>query len=280
MNRLFVLVGVGLSVIGSGLISSGCGSSGGATSSTAPTSTPTAPTPTITALSISSSKSYVFIGRTEQMTASATMSNGTTSPPTGTWGSDASSVANVNGSGLVTGVGSGYATIFFDSGGRRATQLFRGMPAYGGSWYGTYLVAACSQSGTFSQINACATTINRVFPISFGANQTADSVSGTVLLGAVTFDTFSSTVNSSGGLTFSAFHNGSSSDFTQNTTWTLNSTSAGNITGSLLNSVTGSGFSGALTTAFRNYDDVFSLMRPAAALRQPAGSAARSNPGA
>jgi hypothetical protein len=37
---------------------------------------------------------------------------------------------------------------------------------------------------------------------------------------------------------------------------------------------------GFLSTAFRNYDDVFSLMRPAAALREQAGSAARSNPGA
>jgi len=35
-----------------------------------------------------------------------------------------------------------------------------------------------------------------------------------------------------------------------------------------------------LSTVFRNYDDVFSLMRPVAALRQQAGPAPRSNPGA
>jgi hypothetical protein len=244
--------------------------------------TTTAPTPTTTALTISSPNVMVFVGGTEQMTASATLSNGTLSTPTGTWGSDASAVATVNGSGLVTGVGSGNTTVFFVSGGRQGTKLLRGLPNYGGNWSGTYQIVGCQQSGTFAAINGCG-TFTGVAPYSFGANQTEDRVTGTVLLGSIAFGTFASTVNPSGGLGLSVFHTPTSStDFTWNSTWNLSSSSTGVMGGTLLNNISGGGFSGSMTlngnivagnrrvtgeplttsgVVIRSFDDLFNAMR-------------------
>jgi hypothetical protein len=76
--------------------------------------TPDKPSPTSTLVTVSSPNSKIVIGQTEQMTATVTMSDGTTKPATGTWGSDAPSVAVVNQSGLVTAIAVGSATIYID----------------------------------------------------------------------------------------------------------------------------------------------------------------------
>ena len=73
------------------------------------------PTPTLTSVAITSPDSEIWVGQTEQMTATGTMSNGSTKAVTGTWGSDNTSVATVNQSGLVTGVGPGSANIYLDA---------------------------------------------------------------------------------------------------------------------------------------------------------------------
>jgi uncharacterized protein YjdB len=73
------------------------------------------PTPTPTSVAITSPDSEIWVGQTEQMTATVTMSNGSTKAATGTWGSDNTSVASVNQSGLVTGVGAGSANIYMDA---------------------------------------------------------------------------------------------------------------------------------------------------------------------
>jgi hypothetical protein len=57
------------------------------------------------------------------------MTDSTTKPGTGVWGSDNMSVATVIQSGLVTGVGVGDATIFFDqTGNGRGTKKLRVIP--------------------------------------------------------------------------------------------------------------------------------------------------------
>ena len=78
------------------------------------TKTITVQKPTQTAVSVTSTKSTIYVGQTVQMTATATMSDGTTQAATGTWGSDNTAVATVNQSGLVTAVSSGAATIYID----------------------------------------------------------------------------------------------------------------------------------------------------------------------
>ena len=81
--------------------------------------TPTTPdppaAPTITAVTVTSTNSTIWIGQTEQMTATVTMSDGTTKAATGTWGSDNTNVATVDQSGLVTGIATGEATIYIDT---------------------------------------------------------------------------------------------------------------------------------------------------------------------
>lgn len=76
--------------------------------------------PTETAVEVTSARNTIYVGQREQMTATVTMSDGTTQTATGTWGSDNLSVAIVNQSGLVTGVGSGEVTIYIDTTGNQS----------------------------------------------------------------------------------------------------------------------------------------------------------------
>lgn len=76
--------------------------------------TPEIPNPTATIVTVSSPNSEIAVGQIEQMTATVTMSDGTTKAATGTWGSDTPSVATVDQSGLVTAIKPGAATIYID----------------------------------------------------------------------------------------------------------------------------------------------------------------------
>lgn len=92
-------------------------------------SNPTTTTPTPKSVVVTSPNSTILVGQTEQMTATVTMTDNTTKPGTGVWGSDNMSVATVTQSGLVTGVGVGDATIFFDqTGNGRGTKKLRVIP--------------------------------------------------------------------------------------------------------------------------------------------------------
>ncbi len=84
---------------------------------------PDIPDPTQTAVTVTSTNSTISVGQTEQMTATVTMSDGSTKAATGTWGSDKTNVATVNQSGLVTGIGAGTATISCAEGGMSGTKL-------------------------------------------------------------------------------------------------------------------------------------------------------------
>src|SRR5262245_28768234 len=116
-------------------ISAACGGDGG---------TPAAPTPMVQSVTVASSSDLIFIGASETFTATAAMSSGGTQSVTGgTWGTDSPSVASVDSTGRVTGVGSGMATIFVDFQGRRGTKLIRGLPNYQGAWSGSYAITGC-----------------------------------------------------------------------------------------------------------------------------------------
>lgn len=87
----------------------------GSPASPTTTTTTSIPRATITSVTVTSPHSAIWVGQTEQMTATVNMSDGTTKAGTGTWGSDNTSVATVSQSGLVTGIAPGDATIFFDA---------------------------------------------------------------------------------------------------------------------------------------------------------------------
>ena len=79
-------------------------------------------TPTAATTTLFSEHATLQLGDTEQVTATVVLSDGTRQTnPAGTWGSDNPTVATVGSTGLVTTVGLGDVTIFFD-----ATSYSRG----------------------------------------------------------------------------------------------------------------------------------------------------------
>jgi hypothetical protein len=94
----------------------------------------------------------IFIGSTAQLQARETLNDGTTRPAANaTWGSDAPGVATVSGSGLVSAVAAGEATIFADSGARGVLRI-RVFPRFSGSWTGTESIASCQATGDFGGV--------------------------------------------------------------------------------------------------------------------------------
>lgn len=83
----------------------------GACSHTTTGTNPPPPPPTVTAVTIAPVSDSVAVGKTVQLTATAKDAAGTVVPSTFTWTSSSNSVATVNGSGLVTGVATGSASI-------------------------------------------------------------------------------------------------------------------------------------------------------------------------
>jgi hypothetical protein len=105
------------------LIAAGCGAS---SDSTGPTSSATSP-PTVVSITVTSgSGSLSAVGQTRQLTAIATMSDGTTKDitATATWTSGNTTVASVSSSGVVTAVGSGTVTVTVSYQGKTATISF------------------------------------------------------------------------------------------------------------------------------------------------------------
>ena len=92
-----------------------CGSNGGGGSQTNGSSSST---PTVSSIAISPSSSALGMGATQQFSATAFMSNGTSQDITGSvqWGTSDTSVAGITTAGLATASGSGTATITAQSG--------------------------------------------------------------------------------------------------------------------------------------------------------------------
>lgn len=91
-------------------------------------STPTQPTPqtpvTVSSVAVTGTSDLTAKGATTQLTATATMSNGTTEnrTSTATWQSDNAAVASVSSQGVVTAVATGDATISATVSGVRGTR--------------------------------------------------------------------------------------------------------------------------------------------------------------
>jgi len=192
---------------------------------------PSAPAATPQSVTITSSSDRLFIGASETFSATATMSDGSTRSVTGTWGTDAPGVATVEtATGRVTGVGSGMVTVFVDYQGRRGTKLIRGLPNYQGTWSGSYSVRSCSQSAQAALVDLCGATfsVNRVLPTNLNVTQDGDRVQGRFFLGTLGADA-SGPVQGDGRLLLTGVVNGDG--LTIDTSWALDSQSAGRITG-------------------------------------------------
>src|SRR5580704_16673856 len=73
----------------------------------------TSPAPTLKSISLASSSGSIAVGATQQFTATATYSNGSTAnvSSTATWTVAIPAVATINASGMVTGVTAGSTTV-------------------------------------------------------------------------------------------------------------------------------------------------------------------------
>ena len=153
---------------------------------------PTAPGPT--GINVTGSD-LVLVGNSETFVAAGN-TGGLTAPR---WGSDAPTVATVDaGTGLVTAVGRGLATIFVDANGLRGTRLIRVVPNFGGDWSGSYTMIECQSTAdpTFCSWNPPGATN----PLSMSFTQSRD-----IVLGSFQFEgqhNVSGTVSPEGILSF------------------------------------------------------------------------------
>jgi hypothetical protein len=185
-------------------------------------------------VSVSAQTNYLYINGPLQMTATATTSTGAPQTPTCSWGDDAPNVASINPvTGQVTGLSSGYVTVWCDAAGHRATMLLRVMPSYAGNWSGSYFITNCSQSRIIAASGFCTNNfrINTVWPYNFILTQSAATVSGTFLLGAAQFDQTTATIATDGSLVFASRDNESAANVTA--IWNINSLAFGRLTGTL-----------------------------------------------
>lgn len=136
-------------------------------------------------LSVNSSKGAYFIGETETFAATLT-TDGQAAPAAGvSWASDTPNVATVNGSGLVTIVGEGWANISCASQGLTGVKQIWGRVDCRGAWSGTYTVRRCEIQGDFPD-QFCETHGGSGLPIDLVLTE-----EGEVLRGTVTWNGFS-----------------------------------------------------------------------------------------
>jgi hypothetical protein len=216
--RYLVTFGVAL------LFTTSCGSN----------SSPAPPSPTTTSVTVNSTSSQVLLGASEAFGAVATLSNGTTvQVTTGSWSTDAPSVAQVDGSGRVTGAASGTATISVIYQGTRGSKQIRVLPNYQGNWLGSYVVGSCSETQEFQNPDFCGTVFptGRVFPLVFIFTQSGTALSGTAILGQLASSNSTAPIQNDGSVLLPAIATLSPSTFTE--TWSLNQTQVGKISGTL-----------------------------------------------
>lgn len=191
MRHLFIAAGLSALLCGCGGGGSGAG----------PSARPTG-------LVIVAQEGVLFLGQTYTFTASLQMSDGTSTPVAGTWGSDAPTVAFVQAStGQVQILGIGEATVFVDAQGLRGTRRIRATVHYQGELDGVLRVTSCSDGGIFAEIDVCGETPNGTrFGFLGGFTQNGETVVATMDLGEWPADPVTATVNGAGELRFSSEH--------------------------------------------------------------------------
>ena len=209
----------------------GCGGKGSS-------SNPVSPTP-VTPVSLNAPAGPFFIGGDYAFTSNVQ----------GTWGSDATTVATVNGAGQVHGVSSGDATIFVDAQGQRATKRIHVMPNYAGTWAGSYTVAACQESGQIASGHFCRDELVIGRKVTIGAiiSQTNNVVTATMKLGSLnvlTTNPTSGTISDNGELHLDAVYTSPDLTATNSSHWDLHSTQDGQMTGRVTVTVNSTHFTG------------------------------------
>jgi hypothetical protein len=187
---------------------------------------------TVESIIMNSARSWVYIGETEIIHASARMSDHTNEAiANGTWTSDNPAVATVDNQGIVTALSSGMVNISVAFGGKTGTRAMRCLPNYGGTWTGTYTVTACAATGDFDLYGFCGVLPSgTVLNTDLVLTQAGDQVTGQFFLGTL-MASATGPVAMDGQLALTG--RVVEGDFTIDTAYTLQSTVPGEITGDM-----------------------------------------------
>lgn len=174
---------------------------------------------TITALALTANPPGV--GSTISAEATIKLSTGSSYQVYSGFTSDTPSVATVTSAGVITGVSVGDATITVDYQGFKASKKIRVLPSYTGTFYGTYTLDTCRDTGGYTGGNSCASTLptvplGSVLQIAVSNIQSADltTMSGQFLLGTLLGNS-TGTVSPSGALTYAG-------SVASSSTWSMN----------------------------------------------------------
>ncbi|MEO8482381.1 MAG: Ig-like domain-containing protein [Acidobacteriota bacterium] len=150
---------------------------------TSTTPTPVTPgAPTVTQLSLSPVQALQKMTQSQQLTATATLSDGTSNVAQPTWTTDAPAVVSVSSTGVVGGLSPGQANVFADYRGQRATASVRIVPDYGGGWSGAFFITNCQLSGDWTRTTACDGEVSSTnWKLTLAATQDGTSVAATVI---------------------------------------------------------------------------------------------------
>jgi Big-like domain-containing protein len=190
-------------------------------------------------INVTSPNANVFLGATEQMTATASDGHALS----GSWGTDAPAVLSVSSTGVVTAVSAGLANIFFVAEGRQGTKSMRALPNFAGNYTGQYVVTSCSSTPALEDVlDICRTApAGTLVPYTFAFNQVGPVLSGNVLiLGIPVVPSFSTTIGAGGDATVVGTV-AAPGGYPVNTTWTIVQKTAGAITGTITQTVTAPG---------------------------------------
>ena len=163
---------------------------GGSKSPSAP-STNTPPTPTVTGLSIGGGGNALRTRQTQSLTATTTLSNGTTQAASSpSWDSTNAVVASVSNTGVVTANNQGRATISVTAQGQTASIPITVWQDYQGTWAGQYRIRVCTATGALTGSGMWCTSdlfgTGQTLPIRLTlAQQNGTAVNGSIELGTV-----------------------------------------------------------------------------------------------
>jgi hypothetical protein len=186
---------------------------------------PSTPAPVVTAPTLNTSNTMIYIGQTVQFSA--------TGGGTIRWGGDNSAVATVDQTtGRVVGVGNGRVTIWAENEGGRTTRLLRGLPSFAGSWQGSYTITGCQSTGDIASIGFCRNFFQgQVLNMQLETTQSEDRVTGAFAFGGNAGPLNPSTVAENGVLPLTGVFTSSTGASIRLDNARLESTTAGTIVG-------------------------------------------------
>ena len=200
-----------------------CGGGGGGS--------PTKPTPTPVSVTITPGDDFILIGETVQFSASVSLSDGSSATQSGTWGSDAATVAAVDATGKVTALAWGKATIYVDVQNHRGTRLVTVMPNFKGEWHGGIVLDRCRQNGDFATGDFCsAAEVGASDTIELHVTQSRTTLLGTIDLGGYSSD-LNGTVADNGTMNLTAAIPAEEGGLLTIKTWAARSDTPGTMTG-------------------------------------------------